>query len=58
VSTLDDRKFRRLLSDLLRDLADKIDRREVDAVEFSALAAAECPPGFAVHSITFRVRRS
>ena len=58
MSTLDDRSFRKLISDLLRDLARKVDAREVEATTFETLAVDECPPGYAVHKITFKVRRS
>jgi hypothetical protein len=58
MSTLDDRSFRKLVSALLRDLAGKVDRREVAATDFAALPLADCPPGYAIHKITFLVRRS
>lgn len=58
MSTLDDRGFRKMISDLLRALAGKVDSREVEVVEFSALPFADCPTGYAVHQVTFRVRRS
>jgi hypothetical protein len=58
MSTMDDRAFRKIVSNLLRDLADKVDTRNVDAVEFEALPFEECPPGYAMHAIRFKVRRS
>lgn len=58
MSTLDDRSFRKMISALLRDLAAKVDRGEVVSTAFSTLAVDLCPPGHAVHTITFQVRRS
>jgi hypothetical protein len=58
MSTIDDRAFRKTISDLLRDLAEKVDRREVEAVEFNAWPFKDCPNGYAVHQVTFRIRRA
>lgn len=58
MTTLDDRSFRKMISEILRDLAAKVERREVEATEFASLPIADCPPGYAVHTITIKVRRS
>lgn len=58
MSTIDDRAFRKMIVGLLQELAAKIDRREVEATEFASRPVEECPPGFAIHTITFKVRRS
>jgi hypothetical protein len=47
-----------MLSEVVRDIADKIDRGDVSALEFELLPLAACPPGYAIHKITFQVRRS
>lgn len=58
MSTIDDRSFRQMIAELLRDLARKVSSREVDAVSFDALPVSQCPPGYAIHTITFKVRRT
>lgn len=58
MSTLDDRSFRQMIAEVLRDLARKVLNREVDAVEWSALPIEDCPTGYAIHMITFKVRKT
>jgi hypothetical protein len=55
-STLDDRTFRKLISDLLGDLAEKVDQKRVDAVEWSAARASD--DGYVIFEIAFKVRKS
>jgi hypothetical protein len=58
MSTLDDRAFRKMIAGVLREMADRVESREVVAIEFASLPARDCPDGYQQHTVTFRVRRS